>query len=73
MVNLNIFDSDMSQSVNINVKNIFVYQITIGIMSNYCYKVSGNFQQNEAICKMKSEPNHEIDQLLLLKELLLSN
>ena len=32
MVKLNIFDSDMLQSVTINVKNILVYQTAIGIM-----------------------------------------
>ena len=73
MVKLNIFDSDMSQSVTINVKNILVYQTAIGIMWNYCYKISANFSKMKLFAKWNQKPNLETDQLLLLKELLLSN
>ena len=57
----------------INVKNILVYQTAIGIMWNYCYKISANFSKMKLFAKWNQKPNLETDQLLLLKELLLSN
>ena len=56
----NIFQSDMSQSVNINVENFFVYKLTICIKWNYSYNISAYLKKNEATRKMKSEQNSKV-------------